>query len=973
MRLLAYLWLIITLIAGGYLLLRLHEGLNFHSDLMALLPQEERDPNLQHVNDTVVRDLSRRVIILVGHKDREEARAAAKEIVKTFSDSDVLDIVSGSFDKDQMKQIGKLYYPYRDGLLAEADRQLLREGKAAEIPEHAKAEVYGMAGFANADLLKNDPFLLMPHFFMGLPIPLSRLSLDEGLLSLKDQGTTWVMIAGRLKGEPFALNVEENVSGIFDRAVAAQKSSHPGLEVLHLGAVFFANAGAKEAMSETTIISILSIIGTVLLVIGMFRTLRPLFLSLLVIGVGVMVALSASLWIFGELHVGALLFGVSLIGVAVDYSLQYCAEVFAPDSSAPKKRLKRVVMGITIGAATTIIGYLTLLLAPFPGLHQIAAFSAVGLLASWITVVLWLPLLDTMPSVKHGQSLLRWAGAFLSFWEEAPYRNARIIFLSVISIIGLIGFFFIHLDDNVRHLEALSGSLVSEQAQIEKLIGNTEGGQFFLVHAADEETALQHEEQLIDILHPLVVSGALGGFEALAEYVPSSARQKENRLLSRKYLYEPFLASQKAELNLTEAPLMPKEEGPTLKVAELLKSGVSFPFLSMLRLSDETEGVSHVVMLSGRTDLTILKDATRGIEGVRLVDPAGDFSDLLAKYRERAIALLALSALLMAPLLVWRYGFRKGLWIMFPPSLAVLLAPAIRGILGGSFTFFDAMALVLILSIGVDYAVFCAETSGDRKRVTVLAVAMAAGTALMSFGLLDLSRVTAVHNFGATMLIGILLAFLFAPMARLEKKTKALPVRNILPVFLALLFCSCSYGGEDMLVSETPSVISIAKDVPMSLPSPGSLGRKINASQLVTAHFVGQTLAFEGHIEATPEHFLFAGLDLMGRKAININWSKNNITYEAASFVPKELEPQNILVDMVLLYWPEPIVRQLLEPFNGKLIVTPNRRIILIGDKEIMRAEYYPDKDEDVWSGRIHYKNLAYGYELDIKSMEQKP
>ena len=126
----------------------------------------------------------------------------------------------------------------------------------------------------------------------------------------------------------------------------------------------------------------------------------------------------------------------------------------------------------------------------------------------------------------------------------------------------------------------------------------------------------------------------------------------------------------------------------------------------------------------------------------------------------------------MAPLLIWRYGLRKGLWVMIPPLLAVILAPSFRALAGGAFTFFDAMALVLVLSIGVDYAVFCAETSEERKPVTLLAVTMAACTALLSFGLLALSKVAAVHAFGATMTLGVLLSFLFAPMVRWADKDR---------------------------------------------------------------------------------------------------------------------------------------------------------------------------------------------------------
>jgi predicted exporter len=96
----------------------------------------------------------------------------------------------------------------------------------------------------------------------------------------------------------------------------------------------------------------------------------------------------------------------------------------------------------------------------------------------------------------------------------------------------------------------------------------------------------------------------------------------------------------------------------------------------------------------------------------------------------------------------------------------VALTPGLRALLGDGFTFFDGIALVLVLSVGVDYAVFLAETTAERSAVTMLAVALAATTALMSFGLLALSHVSAVQHFGATMLVGVLLAALLAPMAR---------------------------------------------------------------------------------------------------------------------------------------------------------------------------------------------------------------
>ena len=72
---------------------------------------------------------------------------------------------------------------------------------------------------------------------------------------------------------------------------------------------------------------------------------------------------------------------------------------------------------------------------------------------------------------------------------------------------------------------------------------------------------------------------------------------------------------------------------------------------------------------------------------------------------------------------------------------------------------------MLVLAIGSDYAVFCRETSDERKPVMMIGVCLAMLTTLLSFGLLSLSSVIVVRSFGLTMLVGILLAFLFAPLA----------------------------------------------------------------------------------------------------------------------------------------------------------------------------------------------------------------
>jgi predicted exporter len=764
-RIAALAWLVIVMAAALYLGLRLHDGLVFRTDLLALLPREAQDPAAQHANDVVTAALSRQIVVMVGDRDRDRARAAATAIAGALTQSKLVALTTDSFDKDRLKQIGALYFPYRRGLLSAPDRQLLLEGKPDAISTGALSQVFGLVGMADAKLLQRDPYLLLPGFLTHLPVPLSRLSLDDGLLTLQDGDIHWVFLAGQIAGDPYALAFQSELAAALDGAGKSQKAADPDLRLLRLGAVFFAKAGAEQAMTQTSHIGLASVLGTVLLVLVVFRAVRPLLLALLAIGVGVLTSLSACLWLFGELHVMSLLFGVSLIGVAVDYSLQYLSEIFAAEGGTPRERLRRVWIGITIATATVAIGYLTMFLAPFPGLHQIAALAAIGLLASWATVVLWLPALDGSRRPRHGDRLLAGVGSFLELWQRPRPSWIRWGALTLLLVIAAGGLLQAHADDDVRRMQTLSGPLMAEQEEIQRLAGAAGSAQFFLIEAKDDETALQTEETLIDRLQPLIAQGVLAGFQAPAQYVPSIARQRENRELVHRELDGPILAEHLRQLGLGQVEPPPAEDAPFLTLAEAGAQDGPLKFITSLLL-DSGRGALHAVKLDGVERAEALEAAAEGLPGVRLIDPTGDFSRLLAKYRNRALGLLALSAALMTPLLIWRYGPKGALKVIAPPLLAVLLAPALRAWFGGAFTFFDGMALVLVLSIGVDYSIFLAETSPQRQRVTMLAVAMAAATTLLSFGLLALSSVQAVHAFGSTMLIGILLAFLLSPLAR---------------------------------------------------------------------------------------------------------------------------------------------------------------------------------------------------------------
>lgn len=763
----ALIWLALVCLSVGYVGYQAVNGIALRTDLTALLPRDERDPILQKVNDAVSSSLSRRAVFLVGHAERAKARQGAASVSQALAASGAFSIERDALNAERLKRVGALYWPHRGALLSNADRAALQADQGEAVATRALSQAYGFVGLSDSRLLVEDPFLLFPAFMSHLPFPMSRLSVDDGMLSAHAQGMTWILVTGLVGGDPYDLAVQEAAVAAYDTAVAAAQAQAPGLAVKHLGAVFFAFQAARASLDEARILAFTAAAGTILLVVCVFRRLSVLWLNLLAVGTGLLVGLAASLAIFGEIHVASLLFGTSLIGIAVDYALQYSVGFFDGDAPDPARRLSHVLSGISLGLLCTLIGYIALMLAPFPGLRQIAVFSAIGLGAAFASVVLWFPRLDRTPMLHHGRPVLGAMAALWRVWETPAGRRAVAAILVALAIAGTAGLTRLHANDDVRSMQSLSKPLLREQEEVRDIIGATVSPQFILVRAGSDDAALRTEEELAVRLAPLVTDGALSGFQTPAAFVPSPERQAENRRLIHDRLEAPFLARQRAALGLAPAPPGVERDDTVLTLDDALGSG-AVPFLSQLIIAP---GV-HVVMLEGLTDADALRATLASLPGVRLVDPTGDFSALLSKYRHQALWQLALTAALVAPVLLWRYGWRRGVLVLVPSVAAVVLTPALLALIGQAMTFFHAMALVLVLAIGVDYAVFCAESSHARRPLTMLAILLAAMTTTLSFGLLAFSRAHAVHVFGLTVLIGITLAFLLAPLAAAGKARK---------------------------------------------------------------------------------------------------------------------------------------------------------------------------------------------------------
>lgn len=105
---------------------------------------------------------------------------------------------------------------------------------------------------------------------------------------------------------------------------------------------------------------------------------------------------------------------------------------------------------------------------------------------------------------------------------------------------------------------------------------------------------------------------------------------------------------------------------------------------------------------------------------------------------------------------------------------------------------------------------------------------------------------------------------------------------------------------------------------------------------------------------------------------MTIRWDDTGITVDSAPWLPDALKPHNLLLDIVLTYWPEKIVRASIEGSGVTLEASGKQRRLFADGREIVRIDYLPSQRLAL-SGRVSYRNFAWGYELDIQSTEVAP
>jgi predicted exporter len=744
----------------------LARGVPLQTNLLAMLPPTERDPVAEQVVAKLTGAVGGRVVFMVSHERVGPARHAAEIFALSLQKTAGLRAVMAHFGAVDLSMPAKLYAPHRYGLLTDEDRAGLARGEFSARDAALRQLVMPLPA-ATALPLAQDPFGVYGRWLASREPLGGKLRLEDGYLTVRDGDRVRILVLGEIDGDAYDERVQQRVLESLDRASAALHAAEPQAELWRAGTVFYAATARAAAKRDMERIGLGATVGVALLVLLAFRTLRPMLLGLLSAAIGILFGTLAVLIVDGEVQLVSLAFGASLIGEAVDYSiLLFAAHLAAGAVWTPARGVAAVRPALTVAVATSLLSYALLALLPFPGISQIARFALVGLAASYLTVLWLLPALLQRPSTRDPQLATAWASRLLERWTSVLHGRYAPIAALAIAVLCVPGWRALHANDDVRLLVSRDPQLAREEAAIRTLTGLDAGGRFFLVRGTDEEQVLQREAALVQRLRALEHTGALARHQAVSDQVPPRTRQEEDRALVAKRVFGEPQALLRDLVQVGFPPASAKtllqdfqQAREPLTVSAWLDSPLSSP-MRHLWLADLP---ASVVTLHGERDAAATASIAAGLEGVTLVDKAGSVSALLGWYRARALPGLLLAAAAVLLVLVLRYR-REALRLMLPVALALLVSAAIFGYSGQPLTVFALGGWLLTLGIGVNYAIFLREGM-ERRGATAMAVMLSGSTTLLAWGLLALSGVPALRQFGLALLTGIAGAVLLTPLA----------------------------------------------------------------------------------------------------------------------------------------------------------------------------------------------------------------
>jgi predicted exporter len=740
--------------------------LDMRTAITDFLPRDEKAERLELSRELAQSTQSRAVVLAIGG-GAGHAQAAGR-IARALLASGEFAWVRAGLEQKEQELFYKLFFPARLGLLALPPGEgplpdaFLRE-RLAEM----KARLASPLGMLERRLAPEDPLGAFQGVLASFGRERGSLELRDGQLVTSD-GSHALMFA-ETKAPAFDTEAQGKVEAAVARAFAAEKARDGALTLTWSGVNRFALAGEKSAKEDIGRISTLSMVGIFLLYLLVFRSLREPLVVLLPITFGCLLAVAVCQGLFGFVHGLSLAFGSSIIGVAEDFSTHFFAHRRAtPREESNEALMVRLWPGMWLGAATTVIGILALTFSGFPGLVQMAVFGTAGVIGALLCTRYVVPALSRREPLPPTRRLGPWG---ISIVRALVRRPARSLWLIVPALLCALGATQLKMSGGMRALRTPTPELDAENERIQKLLGRQAAGRAVVAVGKSDEEALQRAEAAVAKLDMAAQQGLLDGYRSVTKLVPSARQQQAVRARLSEPTLVPRLRSELVAAGFAADAFAPfeaelaKKEPVLLTPAQILASPLA-DVVRPFRVELEN-GIAYLIPVSTTRSAELGALFAAPGTGVYYLDQEALFDDAYGLFRVRVIWLLAVGLVLVVLTLLARYrNLRVTMLGMLPAVLGAAATLGVEGLWGVEVTLMHVIAILLVVSMGVDYGIYVLESrsSLEEGATTLGGILLAALTTVLSFGLLGVSDNPALAGIGITVSLGLLFSVLLSPV-----------------------------------------------------------------------------------------------------------------------------------------------------------------------------------------------------------------
>jgi predicted exporter len=429
----------------------------------------------------------------------------------------------------------------------------------------------------------------------------------------------------------------------------------------------------------------------------------------------------------------------------------------------------RIRHALRLAMLTTALSALFMLLSDLEGLRQLGLLTAVGTLAAGLTTR-WL-----LPALQPGEYRL----PRLPAWPRPPRWLAILLLAGAALVLARAELVW---DDDLAHLSPTPPGALAQDQTLRSELGAPDARFLLTFTAPTAEAALALSERHQAWLESLVRDGIITGYALAAQSLPSQTAQHARR----DALPDNATASRNLQQALQGLPFRPGIFAPFLRDIEHSRG---LPLIQRRDL-DDTPWAARVdallaprqgqwialAPLSGIAQATRLTAAVKQhpVPGMALLDIKGDTETLLRNAREQALHLMLAGIVTIGLLLRFSLGSaRAAATTLLPVLAAMLTTTATLLALGERMNLFHLISLLLVLGIGLNYALFFQRStenpeSGQRAS---LAVGLCGLTSLAAFTCLMLTPIPVLHAIGLTVLLGTLFSLLYAAAWRPNNAT----------------------------------------------------------------------------------------------------------------------------------------------------------------------------------------------------------